>query len=92
MRGGSTLEESHASSGDGLTDLSTLVEEAFREAYGNEIIGIACRPMMPHEAFVEIRVRQQKAGMVDLTKALTEELEELGRKITIRIVAQPPGK
>jgi len=71
-------------------DLIALVEEAFKEAFGNEILGVVCRPMTPHEAFVEVNVKRDVPGMNDLAKTLMGELDELGRKVTIGIAAQAP--
>lgn len=50
-------------------------------------LGLACLSMTPHEAYVEVRVKREKAGMNELARGLTGELDELGRKVTIRIVA-----
>ena len=75
----------------GGLDLIALIEEAFKKTFGNEILGVACRPMTPHEALVEVRVRRVVPTMDDLARALADELDELGRKVTIRIYAQAPA-
>ena len=85
MQGDLTLKSSKMGDASDDKDLIALIEEAFKNTFGNEILGVVCRPMTPHEVFIEVRVKRGKAGMNDLARALAEELDELGRKVTIRI-------
>jgi hypothetical protein len=74
---------------DDISDEKALIvwiEEAFKFAFGDEILDVVSRPMLPYEAFVEVRVKRDKAGMNDLAGTLEEELDELGRKVSIRIM------
>jgi len=63
--------------------LIRLIEEAFSSRYGEALIGVSDRTMVPHEVFVEVRVKTFRPEMEALGEGLSQEFEELGKRVVI---------
>ena len=55
---------------------------------GEDIVGVTSRAMIPHEAFIQIKVVRITTELKDFARTMVEEFDELGRRVSIDVVRQ----
>jgi hypothetical protein len=69
-------------------DLTRYIEDVFSKQFGNDILGVINLSMIPHEAFIQVRVIRVTTEVKDFAKAIEKEFDELGRRVSIDVVEQ----
>jgi hypothetical protein len=67
------------------TELGRQVLAFFKEHFADSVLNVGVR-FLPHEAFVEVRVKEISEDMKVTAQALEAEFDELGRRVTIGLI------
>ena len=58
---------------------------AFAEQFGSDLVGVKVR-FLPHQAFVQVQVREIRPEMLDFARAVEAEFAELDRSVAMEVV------
>jgi len=66
-------------------DLKSYVQGLFARQFGSALVGVEVR-VLPHQAFVQIGVREISPEMKTFSRAMEAEFAELDRQVAVQVV------